>query len=193
MWGDTILEMRLLWLTLAVLTCAPFATAQQKAEPEEAAPAVGTWRSYPIGAYARTITKTIRENGDAKKTEEVWDSKTTLIELTKTGTVLEWERTYKGSTTKEKKEMPYEADSTLDQLTAAWTALKGGTETVTIGNRKIECKVFEKRGANQIVEKIWFSGEVPGNIVKSESHFAGPYNIKLDTFGQVTEFKGKKP
>ena len=85
---------------------------------------MGTWRSYPIGAYARTITKTVRENGETK-IEEVWDSKTTLVELTKTGAVLEMERTYKGATSKEKQEMPFEADSTIETLTAAWTASKG--------------------------------------------------------------------
>ena len=64
---------------------------------------------------------------------------------------------------------------------------------MTIGNRKIECKVIDKApGSNQIGEKIWFSGEVPGNIVRTEAHFAGPANIKLDAIGQVTEFKGRK-
>ena len=154
----------------------------------------GTWRSLPIGSYARSKATTVQVVSGVKTTHIAY-TKQTLVALSDKKAVLEMESQVEGSLVKNVKnqiDIPFDSDFPPKEFTSPPVGSTSGMESLAIGSKSVACKWVENMKVlpvGQSIIKMWYSTEVPGYVVRMVLKQTTP-SLTTEATIQVIDFKG---
>jgi hypothetical protein len=151
----------------------------------------GTWRSLPIGSYARSKSTTVQFISGAKTTHIAY-TKQTLVALSDKKAVLEMESHVEGSLVKNQIDIPFDSDLPPKELTSPPVGSASGAESVAIGLKSVACKWVESIKAlplGRSIVKTWYSAEIPGYVARMVIKQTTP-SLTIEATIQVIDFKG---
>ena len=158
-------------------------------------PAKHPWSSFKVGSYVKMrMTSDMNLAGRQMNTSS--EIKQTLVELTATQAVVEFETTTMGKTMTTRKEFPLSVTDISTSLpnrpSVEVRSKKTGTETLTVGGKSVNCTWTEGsvgQGATNAVTKIYRTEQIPGFIAKMITKTTGGANANITM--EAVEFLAK--
>jgi hypothetical protein len=151
----------------------------------------GTWRSFPVGSYARSTATTVQVISGVKTTHIAY-TKQTLIAVSDKKAVLEMVSHVEGQLVKNRIDIPFDSDFPPKELTSPPVGSTSGSESVAVGSKSVACNWVESMKVLPLghsIVKTWYSAEVPGYVARMVIKQTTP-SLTTEATIQVIDFKG---
>jgi hypothetical protein len=130
-------------------------------------PLYAAWAKFKPGSTA-SVKHTMHMEGNGMNMDQTFETTTKLVEVTSEKVTVESSTTMAGTTSTHSQDIAAKIDSTDKKAPK-----QIGQESATAAGKSYSCKVYDlqlEQNGTLVNAKAWIADEVPGGLVKMQSH-----------------------